>query len=153
MNDAVAGFLWAALASPDASFRWQAAHAVKGVCILGRQKIIESLINLAVASDGGAFADARLHFYRLHARLWLLIALSRSALDNPEILAPHSDFFIHHALDAEPHVLIRADSGLSDSGAGFTIGLRYASPLSRSGGGEDGASIQSGSSGSGDRRR
>ena len=45
----------------------------------------------------------------------------------------------------------RAGSGLSDSSAGFTCGLKHASPLSRVGGGEDGASIQPGSAGTSDR--
>ena len=42
----------------------------------------------------------------------------------------------------------RARSALSDSELGFTSGLRRASPLSRSGGGEDGAGVQPGPAGS-----
>ena len=107
INAAVAGYIWAALAAPQASLRWEAAHVVRGLCVLDRQAILKHLIEFAQRAAGGPFADSRLHFYHLHGRQWLMIALARAAIENPAILVPYKDFFIRFALEDEPHVLIR----------------------------------------------
>lgn len=107
INAALAGYIWAALAAPEANLRWEAAHVVRGLCKLGGQSVLGHLIELARGDSGGPFADARLHFYHLHARQWLMIALARSAMENPGALAPYADFLIHYAIYDEPHVLIR----------------------------------------------
>jgi hypothetical protein len=98
------------LAAPRASVRWEAAHVVRGMCTLGRATVLGHLISLAKDSTGGPFADAGLHFYDMHARQWLLIALARAAKDHPRILAPHADFMIDAALNGAPHVLIRGSA-------------------------------------------
>ena len=82
---------------------------------------LRHLVDLATASKGGPFADARLHFYDLHGRQWLMIGLARAAKENPEVLFPHAEFLIRLALNGEPHVLIRgfaarAALALIDSG-------------------------------------
>jgi len=107
ISAAVAGYIWAALAAPKASLRWEAAHVVRGLCTLDSQAILSHLIEFAQGRAGGPFADARLHFYYLHARQWLMIALARAAMENPVALVSHADFFIRFALNDEPHVLIR----------------------------------------------
>ena len=122
INSAIAGYIWAALAAPQAGLRWEAAHVVLGLCVLGRQDILNRLIEFAKDRTGGPFADSRLHFYHLHGRQWLMIALARAASEHPETLVPHRDFFIHYALEDEPHVVIRhfaarAALALVDSGS------------------------------------
>ena len=107
ISEAIAGYIWAALAAPQASLRWEAAHVVRGICKLGVQAVLDHLIELAKSGSGGPFVDRRLHFYHLHARQWLMIALARAASENPAMLVSHSDFFIHFALQDEPHVVIR----------------------------------------------
>lgn len=122
MDEAVAGYLWAALGAPEADLRWQAAHMVRGLCALGRRETVDYLIQLASGSTAGSFADSRLHFYHLHARLWLMIALARSSLESPEVLATHSKFLVHYALRDDPHVLIRhfaASAALALEADGF----------------------------------
>jgi hypothetical protein len=104
---AVAGYVWAGLAAPDSSVRWQAAHVVRGFCTLGRTKVLDFLLQLAKKAAGGPFVDARLFFYHLHARLWLLIAAARSARDHPEALVSYGEFLIQSALTGEAHALIR----------------------------------------------
>jgi hypothetical protein len=104
---ALAGYVWAGLAAPRGRLRWEAAHVVRGLCTLRREKVLGFLVALATASKGGPFVDARLHFYDMHARQWLLIALARAAKENPEVLFPHADFLIRLALNGEPHILIR----------------------------------------------
>ena len=107
INESIAGYIWAALAAPQASLRWEAAHVVRGLCKLGGQAVLDHLVELAQSRSGGPFADRRLHFYHLHARQWLMIALARAASENPATLVSHSDFFIHFALNDEPHAVIR----------------------------------------------
>ncbi len=104
---AVAGYVWAGLAVPKASLRWEAAHVVRGLCKLERETVLAHLIALAKGAAGGPFVDARLHFYHLHADQWLAIALARAARETPNILVPHADFLTQLALDGEPHVLLR----------------------------------------------
>jgi hypothetical protein len=107
IEDAVAGYIWGGLASPRAHLRWEAAHAVRGLCRLQQARTLGSLVRLAQAGGGGPFLDARLPFYGFHARQWLVIALARAAAETPAMVAPHSDFLIALALRDAPHVLIR----------------------------------------------
>jgi len=107
INAAIAGYIWGGLAAPKACLRWEAAHVVRGLCALGRHAVLEHLIKFAESGLGGVFADARLHFYHLHARQWLMIALARIAMENPAALVSVTDFLIRFALNDEPHVLIR----------------------------------------------
>jgi len=107
IEGALAGYVWAGLGAPKISVRWEAAHVVRGLCVLGQEKVLDHLIALAKAPSGGPFVDARLYFYQLDACQWLLIALARAAKDTPNILIRHADFFIQLALNGEPHVLIR----------------------------------------------
>lgn len=107
VSAALARYIWVALAAPDSSLRWEAAHVVRGLCILGGEMAVTELINLAEENTGGSFADVRLHFYHLHARQWLVIALARVAKENPTFLIPFADFFIRQALKGEPHIMIR----------------------------------------------
>lgn len=105
--NALAGYVWAGLAAPRGSLRWEAAHVVRGLCTLKREPILARLVEFAEGSTGGPFADARLHFYHLHARQWLLIALARAANESPEMLLPLVEFLMQFALGGEPHVLIK----------------------------------------------
>jgi hypothetical protein len=97
IDGAIAGYIYAALADPRASIRWQAAHVVVELCTLGRVTILDTLVERAEKKAGGTFADARLHFYDLHARQWLLIALSRAAIENPSTVSRFSTFLLSQA--------------------------------------------------------
>lgn len=103
----IAGYIWAALAAPQAVLRWDAAHAVLETCRLNRRELLGSLMQIALARNGGPFVDARLHFYALHALQWLLIGLSRAALDAPEVLTEHADQLVDLTSEEQAHVLIR----------------------------------------------
>jgi hypothetical protein len=105
-NEVLAGFLYAKLASPIAKLRWEAAHVVHELSIAGQDEVITNLVSLCPKRSGGAFVDQQLHFYDLHAREWLLIALARASKDHPRILGSHIDFFIENSL-TEDHVVIR----------------------------------------------
>ena len=107
IEGSVAGYIWSCLAAPRASLRWEAAHVIRALCTLGEEKVLEHLITIANEGSADAFYDARLHFYELHARQWLLIGLARAAKDRPDIVAPYADFLIKLLFDSKPHVLIR----------------------------------------------
>ena len=107
IEGSVAGYIWGCLAAPRASLRWEAAHVVCALCTLGDRIVIEQLVKLANGASCVAFYDAHLHFYKLHARQWLLIGLARAAKDQPKLIAPYADFLIQLAFAGEPHVLIR----------------------------------------------
>lgn len=107
MELAVAGYVWSALGSPEATWRWEAAHVVRTLCSLDRTQEILALGNMLQKGVGGAFADASLRFYELHAKLWLLIALERSARDNAAAVEPLRSSIEEIALNGSPHILIR----------------------------------------------
>ena len=101
-------FVWQLLGSPRASDRWQAAHSVRRFAQLGRWEIIDALARKLPSMDSKAFGAPELPFYYLHARLWLLMALARIALDSPEEIAKHHEPLMKIALGhSQPHVVIR----------------------------------------------
>ena len=105
--EAIAGFVWAALASPWDERRWEAAHAIRALCALGRTTVLDALASLADAGGGGAFAAPQLRFYALNARLWLVIAPSRAADDHPVSVARFLPLLEAAGRRSEPQVLIR----------------------------------------------
>src|SRR5262249_24680233 len=58
------GLIWFCLGSPEATNRWQAAHAVLAVARLGIWDVLDKLLALLDA-DAGAFQDRRLPFFKL----------------------------------------------------------------------------------------
>ncbi len=110
ISDAVTGFLWSALASPDSAERWQAAHCVRRLVELSCDNEIASLLRWLQNEGVGPFGSQRFPFYRLHAILYLLIGLARAAIDNPQPLLPHAKTFADLALTGMPHLLIQSTS-------------------------------------------
>ncbi len=104
---ALAGYIWASMAAPEAVLRWEGAHVVFGLAALGRQDLLTCIVRFAVEKKGGPFVDARLPFYVLHAFQWLLIGIARAATEFPEVIAPFADQIVDWALKDQPHVLIR----------------------------------------------
>ncbi len=102
------GLVWQMLGSPRASDRWQAAHSVRCFAKFGRWQVIDALIAKFHLKDSKSFQAPELPFYYLHARLWLLIALARVALDTPEGVAKHAKTLKKVALDPRLlHVVLR----------------------------------------------
>lgn len=112
---AFTGYIWSALGSPRSTTRWEAAHCVRILADIGRADYIESLIAWMQKDTVDAFGSKDFPFYSLHARLYLLIALARIAIDHPQILVAHSSLFSDLALKSS-HALIQkfaADLALS----------------------------------------
>lgn len=103
-----AGLVWRMLGSPRAADRWRAAHSVRCFARFGRWKIIDTLVHRLDEVSAGSFQAAELPFYFLHARLWLLIALARIALDYPQEIARYKGCLFRIATEKNhPHVLMR----------------------------------------------
>jgi hypothetical protein len=107
VEDALAGYIWSALASPVAAVRWEAAHTVVALCALGRSCVLNSLFGHSSANTTDPFGDVRTLFYSLHAQQWLFIATARAALEHGEALVPHTEYILSQASVGQPHVLIR----------------------------------------------
>jgi len=107
VEDAMAGYIWAGLASPVTATRWEAAHTVVALCALNRKQVIDTLFAHAISDTKMPYADARFEFYNLHAHQWLLIGASRAALEHPDTLVPNLGYFLVKADPQQQHVLIR----------------------------------------------
>jgi hypothetical protein len=107
-SDIAAGLVWFRLGSPLAANRWKAAHSVRSFARFGRWDIIDEIVSNIEATGAGPFQAPELKFYFLHARLWLLIALSRLAIDEPKRVAKYEAVLKRIALSADtPHVVLR----------------------------------------------
>lgn len=103
-----AGLVWQMLGSPRASDRWLAAHSVCALARLERWEVIDALVSKLSTKDSKAFQAPELAFYYLHARLWLLIALARIAIDAPHAIAKYQNGLFAIATNTrQPHVSIR----------------------------------------------
>lgn len=102
-TDIAAGLIWFGLGSPSAARRWMAAHSLRTAVTLERPRIIDRVIELFETEDAGAFAAKELRFFYLHARLWLLIALARIAIDDPTLIMKHRAFLERIMVDPRNH--------------------------------------------------
>lgn len=106
--DIFSGMVWRKLGSPDPEDRWRAAHSVRCFARFGRWNVLDALVDNIDRRDAGAFQAAEQPFYFLHAKLWLLIALARVALDEPNAAARYENILLEIAFDEEnPHVLMK----------------------------------------------
>ncbi|MHB1189111.1 ATP-binding protein [Thiobacillus sp.] len=102
------GLIWRMLGSPHAADRWLAAHSVRSFASFERWCVLDALVGKLEQTDAGPFQAPELPFYFMHAKLWLLIALARIALDNPKAVARYKKPLLDVAFDkARPHVLMR----------------------------------------------
>jgi hypothetical protein len=102
------GLVWRMLGSPHAYERWRAAHSVRCFAKLNRWKVLDALVDKFRKKDAHPFQAPELPFYYMHARLWLLIALARIAMDDPKNIARYQKILIKIILDDDsPHVLMR----------------------------------------------
>lgn len=131
---ALAGYIWATLGAAERELRWEAAHVVRRLCRLRRDRILGELLRLATTSGAGAFVSPGLAFYIHDARQWLMIALARAALEAPETVARLADQLDAFARRTNPHVVIRhyaAQALLALERLGAIAPLAYDPPLSQ----------------------
>jgi hypothetical protein len=103
-----AGLIWRVLGSPQAADRWRAAHCIRQFAKFGRWDIVDRVVAAFGTKTAEPFQAPELVFYYLHARLWLLIALARTAIDYPDQVARYKDLLLTVIMEEdEPHVLMR----------------------------------------------
>jgi hypothetical protein len=107
ITEAFTGFIWSALGSPRSACRWRAAHCVRRLAEAGCEAEIDALMTWMSQDCVDAFGSKKYPFYDLHARQYLLIAISRVALDSPQLFHKHYAIFAHYALENIPHALIQ----------------------------------------------
>ncbi len=107
ITESLAGFVWAALGSPRSKMRWEAAHCIRLLAEMKCQNIIDNLIEWTNVDSDGAFGSRDFPFYKLHANLYLFIALARVSLDHPELVQSQKSLFEFYALRSKPHLLIQ----------------------------------------------
>lgn len=106
--DIAAGLVWLMLGSPSAAIRWRAAHSIRCFARFGKWEVIDALIGRFNSTDAHPYQAPEIPFYFLHARLWLLLAIARVAMDHPKNVAKYADALKAIALDKSmPHVLLR----------------------------------------------
>ncbi|MGR3318942.1 MAG: NACHT domain-containing protein [Candidatus Anammoxibacter sp.] len=107
-TEITSGLVWRMLGSPHASDRWRAAHSVRCFAKFQRWKVVDALVARIQTENACPFQASELPFYYMHARLWLLIALARIALDDPKSITRYHKVLAKIVLDEEsPHVLMR----------------------------------------------
>ncbi len=103
-----AGLIWRVLGSPHAVDRWRAAHCIRRFAKFGRWDIVDTVVAAFDTKTAEPFQAPELVFYYLHARLWLLIALARAAVDHPDQVARYKNLLLAVIMEKdEPHVLMR----------------------------------------------
>ncbi|WP_082085219.1 NACHT domain-containing protein [Magnetospira sp. QH-2] len=103
-----ANLIWRCLGAPKTEQRWRAAHSVRTLAKFQLWDIIDVLVNRFDDQSAGAFQANELPFFFLHARLWLLIALARAAIDHPTEIARYQDTLVKVALTEKgPHAQMR----------------------------------------------
>ena len=120
------GLVWQMLGSPRATDRWRAAHSIRCLARFGRWQVIDALVARLHLKESKSFQAPELPFYYLHARLWLLIALARVALDCPENIANYAKSLKKIALDRDfPNIVMRhfAAKALLSCDAAGALGL------------------------------
>jgi hypothetical protein len=106
-KDAVTNYLWTTLASPTAATRWRGAHAVVRLARYGQNEALASLIKRAEVSLIDAFSYSNYPFYELSAKLYLMIACARIALEHPEMLKPHAREILRYITSSNHAVIMK----------------------------------------------
>lgn len=103
-----AGIVWFSLGSPKAANRWRAAHSIRCLATFEKWEVIDAITCRIDWNNATPYQAPENTFYFLHAKLWLLIALARVAMDHPLQVSKHGATLLSTALDREfPHVLMR----------------------------------------------
>lgn len=109
VTDAIARFLYANLSDVDIHRRWRAAHAAHRWIVHSSDGALAALISCYPRIVEPAFRDAAAPFHWNAARLWLLVAVGRAAVDVPAKVLPHLDWLKSVVTDTTyQHLLVRS---------------------------------------------
>lgn len=108
LSESVSRWLFAMMADVDKRVRWRAAHAARDLLLNGDPAFVEAFISLLDRTQEPTFANPKLVFYGMAARLWLSLVLHRIAHDAPVRIQSHADAIAEAALAEPAHILIRS---------------------------------------------
>ncbi|MFC0225083.1 hypothetical protein [Serratia aquatilis] len=104
---AVACYIYANLGSPHAEERWKAVHAVTRLYDLNCQNEINLLLDCYIKGLPPSYIPTKYEFYDLHAKLYLLVALTRCVHKSPELLVSSKDSFATIAINNEQGIFFQ----------------------------------------------
>ncbi len=105
--ESLAAYIYANLGSPESGERWRAVHAVIRLYKVGCKDLIEILIDLMRSDDVKEFVSPAFPFYEMHAKLYLLIALSVCSSDGVMLLQSRRNIFAVLAMQTNSNILIQ----------------------------------------------
>lgn len=105
VEHALISYVYANLGSPRVEERWRAVHAVIRLYQLNRYEEIGLLMNCLSHGVLDIFIPPAYDFYELHAKLYLLVALTRCVQIKASALLKYQDKFIAIALDDSQGIL------------------------------------------------
>ncbi|GAB6071133.1 hypothetical protein JCM30760_22300 [Thiomicrorhabdus hydrogeniphila] len=103
--DALVGYIFANLGSPFPNERWNAVHAVIRLYELDCQEAICALTDQLEKPLAKVFTPYECPFFDLHAKLYLLVALTRCVHGNSRLLIGKNEFFANLAINQEQGIL------------------------------------------------
>jgi hypothetical protein len=107
VTNAIARFLFANLSDVDIHRRWRAAHATRRWIVHGSDGALAALIGCYPRMVEPAFRETTAPFHWNAARLWLMMAVGRAAVDVPAKVLPHLDWLKSVVADTTyPHLLV-----------------------------------------------
>lgn len=107
LDEAYGAFFKVALASPDSEVRWMAVHGLVRFGLAGDGKWLKNLVNTIISVDAGAFLGRGFLLYDMNCQLYLLIALHRIALEQPQQLVGMTHIFQPYFEEEFSHGLIQ----------------------------------------------
>ncbi|MBM5179100.1 hypothetical protein HYN78_17990 [Vibrio parahaemolyticus] len=107
VTESLAAYLFANLGSPENTERWRTVHAVIRLYKLGCRELIEILIDLMISDDVKEFVPPAFPFYEMHAKLYLLMALSVCSSDGVMFLQSRKKSFAVLAMQSNSNILIQ----------------------------------------------
>ena len=106
-HEALAGYIWSALAAPRVATRWEAAHTVCLLCSFKQTDVLNFLLDLALGNARNPYHDKTLSFYELSAKQWLLMALVRAVQKNCDSVAIFENLLRQECQLGQRHAIIR----------------------------------------------
>ncbi|HYD52114.1 MAG TPA: hypothetical protein VEA99_05785 [Gemmatimonadaceae bacterium] len=108
VSSALGRAVFASLGDMDTRTRWRAAHALRRLAALGEADLIDSIVAEYNRREESLFRKPDAPFYWQAARLWLIVALCRTAEERPHQVARHAAFLIAAGTEPTfPHLLLR----------------------------------------------
>ncbi|CAK1715558.1 NACHT domain-containing protein [Vibrio crassostreae] len=107
LSHALVCYIYVNLGSPQAEERWRAVHAVRRLYKLNCQPEINLLIECYNEGLPKYYVPTKYTFYNLHAKLYLLVALTRCASECTNLLIDNKNLFSEIALNNECGILFK----------------------------------------------